>query len=157
MTTFWSWRVSAMHDAFRLLREERELQADEREREGERERERECEERGDAAPTTAAARCAQYLGRRRWKEAVVAEAAAAPVVPSVRRSAVRRLLRLQRRRFKIAAEIAVITAAATATAAAVAITAAAMITAAVIATVAVAVFTVATAVSASPQYSQACA
>ena len=28
MTTFWCWRVLAMHDALRLLREEHELQAD---------------------------------------------------------------------------------------------------------------------------------
>ena len=27
LTTFWSWRVSMMHDALRLLREEHELQA----------------------------------------------------------------------------------------------------------------------------------
>ena len=28
LTTFWSWRVSMMYDALRLLREEHELQAD---------------------------------------------------------------------------------------------------------------------------------
>ena len=53
LTTFWSWRVSMMHDALRLLREEHELQADVMRKMDERvvlfenEREREMRERGE--------------------------------------------------------------------------------------------------------------
>ena len=51
LTSFWSWRVSMMHDALRLLREEHELHAnivrkmDERVVLSENEREREVRER----------------------------------------------------------------------------------------------------------------
>ena len=77
--------------------------------------------------------------RRRWKAAVVAEAASAPVVPSAKRAAVRGLPHLRRRIIRIAGETAVITAAtaaATAAPATVIITAVVMVTAAVVVTVA---------------------
>ena len=51
LTTFWSWRVSMMHDALRLFREEHELEADVMRKMDERvalfeiEREREMRER----------------------------------------------------------------------------------------------------------------
>ena len=53
LATFWSWRVSMMYDALRLLREEHELQADVMRKMDERvvlfenETEREMRERGD--------------------------------------------------------------------------------------------------------------
>ena len=91
------------------------------------------------------------------REAVVAEAAAAPVAPSAGRSVVSELLRPQR--IIIATETAVITAATAAATATVVITAAVIITVAAVA-VAVAIAAAGTAAitaSASPQYSKACA